>query len=306
MRKSIIRATLFALALTMLLASCATIRPYGAEHYFQALALDGQLVITINADLLDLNSYLDSYLDADSESAKTVLDRISRLSIALKTPTDTGSLPQSPSGFSQYDFYGAIEGNFPKSLVNTALSLTGIFDKSTDPSSNLKFYVDNNSGLQLAVPNSDIILFSSTSVSENISTTYTSQRPKYISDADAQRLADSQIGIYIASPTAMIDLGFDISEQVISNIDSVLILLNDNTLYIDFRLKSEELADSFSILIKGAYISSLRRAGIKPDFDQLRQMFTQQLNTVTVNGMPLTDSQKASITELLSSLLQVL
>jgi hypothetical protein len=104
----------------------------------------------------------------------------------------------------------------------------------------------------------------------------------------------------------MIELGFDITEQSLENIDSILLVMNDDVISVDFRLKSEDLADSFSILIKAGYVGNLRREGQKADVAALKEMFTQELSTVSVNGMPLTEEQKTSINEVISSLLNIL
>ena len=105
---------------------------------------------------------------------------------------------------------------------------------------------------------------------------------------------------------AIINLGFDINEQSLSNIDTILMVMDDDTITADFRLKSEDLADSFSILIKASYVGNLRREGIKVNVAELKEMFTQQLNTVSVNGMLLSQEQKDSIIQVITSLLESL
>ena len=127
-----------------------------------------------------------------------------------------------------------------------------------------------------------------------------------ISAEDAAKLAASQVGVYISNPRTMINLGFDINEQSLSNIDTILMVMDDDTITADFRLKSEDLADSFSILIKASYVGNLRREGIKVNVAELKEMFTQQLNTVSVNGMPLSQEQKDSIIQVITSLLESL
>ena len=292
--------TLVLLAVVLLLCSCVTKMPYGDEQYFQGLGLDGEFVITVNADLFDV----DSFISTDDAAVNYIKDRMTRLSLAL---SDNG-LSESAvvSDFSTYDFYGAIEGDFSKSLINSALSLSSAFSSSKDESTKLKFYVDNQSGLEAAIPTKGIILFSSSDVVENYQRTFVKDREKHISDEDAAKLASSQVGIYVSNPRTMIDLGLDITESSLSNIDSVLLVMDDDTISIDFRLKSEDLASSFSILVKAGYVGNLRRKGEKADVAKLKQMFTQELDTVHVNGLPLSEDQKNSIDEVISSLLSVL
>ncbi len=150
--------TLVLLAVVLLLCSCVTKMPYGDEQYFQGLGLDGEFVITVNADLLDV----DSFISSDDAAVNYIKDRMTRLSIALN---DNG-LSESAvvSDFSTYDFYGAIEGDFSKSLVSSALSLSSAFSSSKDASTKLKFFVDTQSGLEAAIPVNGSIIVSSSNV----------------------------------------------------------------------------------------------------------------------------------------------
>lgn len=300
MKRNAVRSVFLAIVCVLLLASCVTKNPIGDQEYFQGLGLDGEFVITVNADLLDVSEYVES----EDAAVTYITERMSRLSLALRDRrTD---IPPVTTEFTEFDFYGAIEGDFSKKLVNGALSLSSLFSSSKDSKTKLKFYVDNESGLEVAVPADGIILFSNTDVVENYNQTYTEGRTTYISEEDALKLSASQIGIYVANPRTMIDLGFEITEQSLENMDSILLVMDDDKITVDFRIKSEELASSFSVLIKANYVGNLRREGVKVNVSELKEMFTQELSTVSVNGMPLTEDQKASINEVVHSLLDIL
>ncbi|MBQ5365042.1 MAG: hypothetical protein IIU49_03120 [Spirochaetales bacterium] len=299
--KRTVRLSLLALLLLVLLfSSCVTRSPIGDEQYFQGLGLDGEFVVTVNAELLDV----DEYIKSDDAGVNYITDRMTRLSIALYDRKGTAG--PVTEDFSEFDYYGAIEGSFSKTLVNSALSLSSLFNGSKDKDTKLKFFVDSQSGLEAAIPANGIILFSSTDVVENYRRTYTEGRPSHISDADAARLAASQVGVYVSNPKTMIELGFEINEAALANIDSILMVMDDDRISADFRMKSENLADSFSILIKANYVGNLRRDGIKVNVAELKEMFTQELSTVRVNGMPLSQEQKDSIIQVITSLLQAL
>ena len=299
--KRTVRLTFLALLLLVLLfSSCVTRSPIGDEQYFQGLGLDGEFVVTINAELLDV----DDYITSDDAGVNYITDRMTRLSVALYD--SKGTAGPVTEDFSEFDYYGAIEGYFSKTLVSSALSLNSLFSSEKDKDTKLKFFIDSQSGLEAAIPANGIILFSSTDVVDNYRRTYTEGRPSRISDADAAKLAASQVGVYVSNPRTMINLGFDINEQSLSNIDTILMVMDDDTITADFRLKSEDLADSFSILIKASYVGNLRREGIKVNVAELKEMFTQQLNTVRVNGMPLSQEQKDSIIQVITSLLESL
>ena len=299
MRRTV-RFIFLTLLLLLLLSSCVTRRPIGDEQYFQGLGLDGEFVITINAELLDV----DQYINSDDAAISYITDRMTRLSIALYD--SKGTAGPVTEDFSEFDYYGAVEGDFSKTLVNSALTVSSAFTSSKDKATKLKFFVDSQSGLEAAVPANGIILFSTTDVVENYKQTYTEGRTAQISDEDAARLAASQVGVYVSNPRTMIDLGFEINETALSNIDSILMLMDDDTITADFRIKSEELADSFSVLIKAGYIGNLRREGKKVNVSELKEMFTQELSTVSVNGMVLTEEQKDSIIQVVTSILDVL
>ena len=288
------------LALVLFLSSCATRRPYGDEQYFQGLGLDGEFVVTVNAELLDV----DGYVESGDPGVDFITGRMTRLSMALYD--SKGTAGPVTEDFSEFDYYGAIEGDFPKSLVNSALSVSSVFSSDKDKSTGLRFFTDNGSGLQVAVPAKGIILFSSTDVVDDYRQTYTEGRAKKISDEDAARLAASQVGVYVSNPRTMISLGFDMDETALSNMESILMVMDDDVISAEFRLKSQDLADSFSVLIKAGYVGNLRREGVKVDVAKLREMFSQELDKVYVNDMPLTQEQKDSILQALTSLLGAL
>ena len=300
MKRNAVRSVFLTVVCVLLLVSCATRNPIGDQEYFQGLGLDGEFVITVNADLLDVSNYIES----EDAAVTYITDRMSRLSLALvDRRTD---VPPVTSEFKEFDYYGAIEGDFSKALINGALSFSSSFTKSKDSTTRLKFFTDSESSLELAVPANGIILFSNTDVVENYNQTYTEGRTTYISDEDALKLSASQIGIYISKPRTMIDLGFEITEQSLENMDSILLVMDDDKITVDFRIKSEELASSFSVLIKASYVGNLRKEGVKVNVSELKEMFTQELSTVSVNGMPLTEDQKASINVVIHSLLDIL
>lgn len=299
--KRTVRLTFLALLLLVLLfSSCVTRSPIGDEQYFQGLGLDGEFVVTINAELLDV----DDYITSDDAGVNYITDRMTRLSVALYD--SKGTAGPVTEDFSEFDYYGAIEGNFSKTLVSSALSLNSLFSSEKDKDTKLKFFIDSQSGLEAAIPANGIILFSSTDVVANYRQTYTEGRPVHISAEDAAKLAASQVGVYVSNPRTMISLGFDLDETALSNIESILMVMDDDVISAEFRLKSEDLADSFSVLIKAGYVGNLRREGIKVDVAKLKEMFSQELDKVLVNNMPLTQEQKDSILQALTSILSAI
>ena len=60
MKRNAVRSVFLAIVCVLLLASCVTKNPIGDQEYFQGLGLDGEFVITVNADLLDVSEYVES------------------------------------------------------------------------------------------------------------------------------------------------------------------------------------------------------------------------------------------------------
>ena len=277
--------------------SCAHKSPLKDKMFIQSYGMDGQFVITVDASKVNLGEYVDT----TSSDISYITERMSRLSIVLFDKT--GQYSDYPADLSGYDFDGAIEGNYSKLLLTTALKVSGLLTQEKGESG-LKFFVDESSGLQAAVPANGIILFSSDSVEESYEATFKSD-DKLISDEQAQKLASCEIGIYVSNPKTMVDLGFDIPQSSLENIEYILLMLNGDTFSIDFKLKNETLAKSFSIIIKGSYVGDLRRAGEAIDFEQLKQQFVQEFDMVSVNELELKQEQKEAIKTVISGLIDV-
>ena len=277
------------------MSSCAHKSPLKDKMFIQSYGMDGQFVITVDASKIDLGEYIDT----SSSDVDYVAQRMSRLSIVLFDKT--GEYSDYPADLSTYDFDGAIEGNYSKTLLTTALKMSNLFAQEKGESG-LKLFVDDTSGLQVAVPTNGIILFSSDSVEESYQSTFKSSE-KLISDEQAEQLASCEIGIYVSNPKTLVDLGLDVPRSSLENIEYVLLMLNGDTFSIDFKLKSQELAKSFSIIIKGSYVGQLRRAGETIDFEQLKDQFVQEFDMVSVTNLGLTQEQNEAIKAVITQLL---
>ena len=79
-------------------------------------------------------------------------------------------------------------------------------------------------------------------------------------------------------------------------------MANHLTAYVEF-LGLPGCGKSF---ISHKVAESLRREGVKVNVSELKEMFTQELSTVRVNGMALSEEQKATINEVVFSLLEII
>lgn len=308
MGKGVRYSILIALAsFVLVLASCAHTTPFKDRMYIQSFGTDGQLVLTVNAQSFDVEEFAsENDVTLDSQ-VQYIADRMTRLSIVLFDRT--GEYRDYPANYGALDFDGAIEGNYSKALLNTALKLGGALTEEKGESG-LRFFTDEQSGIQAAVPKNGVILFSSSDIEANYEKAFGSaysdrDADKVISDEKAQMLASSMFGIYVSNPKTMLDIGLDVPQSALENIEYILIMMDTETLSVDFKLKSESLAKSFSVILKASYVGDLRRDGLPIDFEQLKSQFVQELDMVYIRDLGLTDQQRDAVKAVALQLLDV-
>lgn len=301
MGKGVRSSILIALtSFVLVLASCAHTTPFKDRMYIQSFGTDGQLVLTVNAQSFDVEEFAsENDVTLDSQ-VQYIADRMTRLSIVLFDRT--GEYRDYPANYGALDFDGAIEGNYSKALLNTALKLGGALTEE-EGESGLRFFTDEQSGIQAAVPKNGVILFSSSDIEANYEKAFGSD--KVISDEKAQKLASSMFGIYVSNPKTMLDIGLDVPQSALENIEYILIMMDTETLSVDFKLKSESLAKSFSVIVKASYVGDLRRDGLPIDFEQLKSQFVQELDMVYIRDLGLTDQQRDAVKAVALQLLDV-
>lgn len=301
MGKGVRSSILIALvSFVLVLASCAHTTPFKDRMYIQSFGTDGQLVLTVNAQRFDVEEFAsENDVTLDSQ-VQYIADRMTRLSIVLFDRT--GEYGDYPANYGALDFDGAIEGNYSKALLNTALKLGGALTAEKGESG-LRFFTDEQSGIQAAVPKNGVILFSSSDIEANYEKAFGSD--KVISDEKAQKLASSMFGIYVSNPKTMLDIGLDVPQSALENIEYILIMMDTETLSVEFKLKSESLAKSFSVIVKASYVGDLRRDGLPIDFEQLKSQFVQELDMVYIRDLGLTDQQRDAVKAVALQLLDV-
>lgn len=299
--KSSVRVSILAAIVSsvLVLVSCAHTTPFKDRMYIQSYGSDGQLVITMNAKALDVDAIASEGGIALDSQVEYVTDRMSRLSIVLFDRT--GEYSDYPADYTVLDFDGAIEGDYSRFLLNAALKLGGALVEEKGESG-LRFFNDEGTGLQAAVPRNGVILFSSSDVEANYERTF-GPSEKLISDDKAQKLASSMFGFYASNPKTMLDVGLDVPQSALENIEYILVMIDGETMSVDFKLKSESLAKSFSIIVRAAYVGDLRREGLPIDFEQLKGQFSQELDMVFIKDLGLTEQQRDAIKNVVLQLL---
>ncbi|MBQ0070490.1 MAG: hypothetical protein KBS81_01315, partial [Spirochaetales bacterium] len=144
-------------ASVLLFVSCLHTRsPFQEEYYFQALGEEGEFVVTA-----DLEKMRKGELGTLLPEENKIIDRTERVSLSLLPEDET----VYPAGMEDFVLSGALEGDFPKSLSNLALSVSKDFEKVKG--SFPKRY--SGSGLMVGVPKSGIVIFTNGDYSEFLS-----------------------------------------------------------------------------------------------------------------------------------------
>lgn len=293
------------LLLLALISGCVHKTPFQKEYYFQAMGDPSEIVVTV--DVSHPHPFIAQHL-SQQESFSHLLQRVDRLSVALYDPH--GNQESSDPFLSQqdlqsYQFYGAIEGNIPAFLTNSALLWDDQWTQITEDG--IRYYRNEYLGLELYAPKNGILLFSQTDFVPAYRKTYSNREIK-IPLPLAHRLASSLFGFYIASPQAIVDVGLAIPKTVLLQTESILLVIEEQkdegvALGGIITMKTAKLANSLSILLKSSYISNKRRA--QEPFGDLTNLIVLEDSSVVINGMDLSEEQLAMFSTLFGSLLSM-
>lgn len=293
---------LLILAVVFLCVSCVHTTPLKDRMYIQSFGTDGQFVITVDSSRFNFEELANDAGIEMSSSISYLTDKMTRFSIVLFDKS--GQYLSYPADFSTMDFEGSIEGDYSKTVLNTVLKTVDTFEKAKG-SSGLKYFVDTQTGLEISIPSNGIILFSSSDVENNYNLALKTS-DKVISDEIAQKLSSCAIGIYVSNPKTMLDVGLDIPQSSLENIEYVLMTIDEDILSCEFKLKNDSLAKSFSVLIKASYVGDLRREGLPIDIKMLKEQFVQEFDLVYIKDLNLSDKQQKAIKAVALQLLDLL
>ena len=247
------------------------------EYYFQAMGADSEIVVTVDAEKAKANETI-------GIEENTVTKRAERVSVAL----DPRSVEEKdyPLSFEQYSFYGAIEGNFGKTITNMGLGMSGFEKVKQD---GRKFYEGN--GLQVGVPKSGLVVFSSDDYLDAVDRTVENRKimiPHELSSEMASALAS----FYVRNPKTMLDLGFDLPITVLLKMDNAVIFINEDgfgfTMSARIEMQDERNAKTLNTVLRNNIVADLRRRGEKPDFKELSKLLYQDGRTVYIDRKPIT------------------
>ncbi|MCR5731935.1 MAG: hypothetical protein K6G51_03215 [Sphaerochaetaceae bacterium] len=269
------KVLLYCSVVLFLLTSCVHHSPYKEEYFFQAMGEDSEIVITADATRLKEGGYLVGFNDP---LLLELLDRSERVNVALTTDTE-----EYPAKFSDYTYYGGLEGNFGPFIINNALYYSKDFKEIE--SDGISYY--QSKSLEAEVPRGGLLLFSRENYPSIYKKTY-SDRVIYIDDVTAERLGDSVVGIYIRKPQTMFDLGFDIPQSVFLKMEEAIVYIIEDgenlSLNADVTMESESNAKTLITLIRNKELFNLKKSGIKPDFKELSNKYYYDGNIAMVRN----------------------
>lgn len=270
------------------LISCTTtkvVSPNFDVVPLQSIAMQGSTLVVVDAT--KENEVVSKLL------GETVGNRAERISIELAPKNDEYPL-------NSFDINAVVEGDFPSFITKVGLAnLSGGKMIHTEA---YNYYPYNDA--QLGVINNNMVGFSTKSFSQLA--TKVNSKESSIDKSIVLDLYNANVGLYSQKPTTLLDLGLGLTKEMLTHIDSLLILINENeegslTLNATFDLDEVVSADSLSKMVKIGYVSYLKSEKIKPDYKLLKVMFTQDGEIVKISEMPMSDEQFKGITDLITN-----
>lgn len=281
-------------SILLLLSSCAGRTPIEGEYWFQALGEEGEFVLT--ADVSRFRSGEGSEIVDSSLFDSSVASRAERISLSL-VPQD-GESEEYPLPLSKFITGGAVEGSFPKFVVNSSLKFSGY--RKVKENGITRYRGDGNS---IYAPFKNLILFTNGDYDYLYRKTI-EEREKLIDDQTAYYMASSLFSVYVFEPETLVDIGFDIPKTVLSEMTRTCLLFDekDGELVMSGRIETtgDGTARALSTLFKNQIVQEKRRNGEKLDTKALSGMFATEGNVVGIFYYPLSGTMKEKARELMS------
>ena len=257
----------FAVLILFLLVSCGTSNPFGEKN---------PIVYSMGQE----GSYVFTTTDRETVSAFVDLDKISYNRLTGCFDPQTGV------------FYGAVEGKFKKSIVNTGLSFSKELEKVKGDY--ITYYRQGDGGLCFYVPANGIVFFANSDIERLYKSVFIdhSQSPD---PALSTAILTASTGVYVRSPKEILNIGLDLSSENAERFDYMLLLSDSRKYSVDFSLKTQGYSDSFFKLIKTAYTTSLKEKGEKIDLAYLKDIIVQHGLKVTLSDQEYSPSVFAGV-----------
>jgi hypothetical protein len=203
------------LLILFVLAGCTHTSVFTEDYYYRSAGRRGDIIVTVNMDRA--RGLYEQSADAGTQARLApVVGRTDRLTAALRFSED-GSTVSS--------FSGGAEGNFSKSLVTSALRLSG--DWTGVDGRKMATFTDSARSMEIAVAHSGLVLFSSEDITDVYEYSY-AEREILIPFDTAQLMERGMFSLYVEKPEDLKLLPFEIPEKLVESIHSVYLLFDED------------------------------------------------------------------------------
>lgn len=253
----------------LLCMGCAT-RAFRAEErgaLTEALYRKGSLLVSLDRDASQ------AFLSAQGLPEEAV-GRVGRIVAVL-------SDDQYPLDKESAAFTALVEGSFPKTLTGLALAHSEGWSKVPGGGwSDGKVSAGVLSGGLLLV----------TKGSYEAEKERLAKAPENPLDVRIPDFSSVPIGIYAETPSTFFPVSDDLPKTVLDGINRLTAEISGTSVSARLEMASEDKASALGKVIRSWYVRELRLRHEKLDFTQLRSMFTQEGNLLTMDGMQLPDA----------------
>ncbi len=252
------------LALTALLAGCAHTSPFTEEPYFAAVGKEQEFILTVDTQKAGELSQPLLMLVPGAQGAQELYDRVSRITVSASLPVmqEDGTYT-----LTEPELYGAVEGNLPMPLLRTYLSTAPGWQKEFGEG--YTAWSHDGYGLEVAVPENGIALFSTLDIEQPLTGTY-SERELFIPLEAAMRMAEGVAGMYVQSPRYLFSIFEDIIPySLLVSIDSIWLSIDEAqegyTLYGMVKTTQKAATTVISLTLKKKYLERIRALETRPE-----------------------------------------
>lgn len=238
--------------LVITFAGCRHTSPFIEQPYFEALGGEGEVVFTIDVKKAKAVDSIKLFEQESLLGFAPLLKRSDRLSISIEGNEYTQTSSKS-------FFSGALEGDFSKFIVNSALLFGSDWIKNKDY--NVPYWDNKTNGLKVYIPENGIILFSQDDMLNHIEKTLTN-RVVVVPENAAISMNKGLAGIYIQSPERLDFLQDFLPVSVIINLETLWASLSkefgDYTLTGELVTTSPQAARTMAIVLRLTYQNSIK------------------------------------------------
>ena len=261
----------------ILLSSCVYRSPFEDGAVFASMGGEEDLVITI-----DMARAKESSI-SELLPSSVITERSDRLSVSVSSSS----------------FYGAAEGNFGYASVNAFFDWVPDWRRSEG---DLRYYTSRSSGLEAAVPESGVLLFTSSSYPDVYDALI--ERRIAVIDRETEALMNSSLAaMYTRNAALLSDLGLGITENVADNIEEVVFLFEDGAGSLSLSgwldMDSPSSARTLVTVLRNELIQGIRERGERPDFQALSKLYYQEGDKVMLSSVTVSAGQVESMLSIL-------